>query len=203
MAATIHDWGQAREVSVLFQAWEPAVAILAFPPGTSKSEALKWCPHPRPGKYDKKTQLLRHADVGGVTTSAWRIIHFSWIKEAATFPTIMKMKAYQRPLQTALDDTLGGEQVASFEPRVEVSGGQMPGEVVLPSGRCSPVFVATGLGPDISVLRGEARRFWVSANSAMNPEGPVLRQVRWYELFAMWDYEAKLALTEWSAAERA
>ena len=203
LVASIHHQDEADNVATVFAAWRPAVALLAYPPSVNKRQAIRWLPDLNQDSYRKKIITCSHAQFGGVTSSTWRVVHVSRLSTCETLPSVMKTNFYQRPLQTALDDTVGEERVASFDPREEKGRPSFMGYVTPVHGsRQLEVYSATGLAPDISCLGHEDRHFWVSANSVMRPGGKVLRPVKTHELFAIWDYEGKLESKEWSREYR-
>ena len=73
-------------------------------------------------------------------------------------PPSVTMNQYPRSLQTVLDDTLGCHKVSeSFENEPSSEGsivGQVRGHK---SGNLQPVYSATRLGPDLSIMRGRDR----------------------------------------------
>ncbi|KAL7527269.1 hypothetical protein ACHAXR_004033, partial [Thalassiosira sp. AJA248-18] len=202
MLATVNREDEATLVNRMFDAWQPWIAIIAYPPRLSRSAVLRLGPHLR-SSYEKRTIKCRHTDVGGVTTSSWTLLHFSRLRSQSSRPSLMTMKVYPRPLQTALDDTVGGrwcEHQNSFEPREDLGMNVLGTIVDKRDGIAKSLYSAKKLGPDISTLKGEDRFFWVSAASVMS-KNHVLRRVKIFELFAVWDYEGKLESSEWSHAE--
>ena len=86
-------------------------SCVSFLPTTSFQEAD--CAELVPdtsSKYTKKTYTQNHVQVGGVTVSAWHILH--WIRMTMTtqacWPLLMTMNVYPWTLQITLYDTKSG-----------------------------------------------------------------------------------------------
>ena len=118
-------------------------------------------------------------------------------------PSLMTMKFFPRPLQTALDDTKGGrlrEQIKTFDPQGD-SATETVGTLQAGSSReTRVVYSASEVGPDISKFKAAERCFWVEAATVMSPR-PMIRQVNLEELHGMWDYEGKLELKSWGSTQ--
>ncbi|KAL7466321.1 hypothetical protein ACHAXS_006626, partial [Conticribra weissflogii] len=94
-------------------------------------------------------------------------------------------------LQTALDNTLGSSLGKALFERREDTEGLSVGIVTSLRSTSQLVYSGEHLSPDISKFEHSHRRFWVEANSVWRKQ-PVIRRVTLEELFAIWDYEAKL-----------
>jgi len=121
----------------------------------------------------------------------------------------MMAPQFLRPLQTALQDTLGESALKSvkFEQAstaAPLSGSSITGYVSSEKrGFREPVYDSSGSAPDIGTLPRDNRNFWVAANSVYDPNRKVIRQVSTSELFAIWDYEGKLESRDWNPVTRA
>jgi len=199
---TVHTIEDASLSNQLFDAWKPWVAIFAYPGHLTRREGLQQLLPPPQTSYEKRMITCRHCQVGGVTSSRWHILHLSRLHDHPSRPSLMTMNRYPRPLQTALDDVIGGmmeHQVPSFEVRADV-GNDVIGLVTNRAGIQSHVFSAAGVGPDLATLNKTERFFWVKAASVMSDE-PVLRRVKMHELLSMLDYEGKVEARHWSKSE--
>ena len=202
MLATVCSEEESSLANRMLHAWQPWIVIFAYPPHLSRSRVLRLGPHPR-SSYEKKTIKCRHTDVGGVTNSSWTLLHFSRLHTQPSRPSLMTMNVYPRPLQTALDDTVGGrwcDHQDSFELRDDLGDNVLGTVVDRKDGRTRSLYSADRVGPDISTMAEEDRFFWVSAASVRSKDH-VFRRVKTYELFSIWDYEGKLESVEWSRAE--
>ena len=150
---------------------------------------------------------VKHHEVGGVTPSGWWVVHLSHRHQITSFCSLMTMSNYSRPLQTALDDTVGagvtlGSGTARFEPKAEAS--MLPvGAIGMLRKHRAPkalVFDGEGQGPDLGTLPRKDWYFWVRASSVYSPGKPVLRKIQTYEIFSVWDYEAKQGSKDWKRA---
>jgi len=123
LLSTVCSTADADLVFRMFENWLPWIAIIAFPPHFfSRKQVVDLIPV-TDSKYTKKTYKCRHVQVGGVTVSAWHILHWSRMTTQACRPSLMTMNVYPRTLQTALDDTKGGrlpKQIKSFETRADM-----------------------------------------------------------------------------------
>ena len=202
LLSTVCSTADADLVFRMFENWLPWIAIIAFPPHFSRKQVVDLIPV-TDSKYTKKTYKCRHVQVGGVTVSAWHILHWSRMTTQACRPSLMTMNVYPRTLQTALDDTKGGrlpKQIKSFETRADM-GESIVG--TLQEGGATervPVYSAAKVGPDISEMKMSNRFFWVEAATVMS-KTPMVRQVTIEELHAIWDYEGKLETSRWSKAQ--
>ncbi len=61
------------------------------------------------------------------------------------------------------------------------------------------VYLAQRVGLDILELRSKERHIWVRANLVMRPGGKVIvRPIKIYKLFTMWDYKDKQESQRWT-----
>lgn len=210
MLATIQTDKDAALVNKCFQRWQPWVAIFAIPSTHSRRSMKHLMPSPMPRGYTRKVYHSRgHGQFGGVTTSTWHFVHLASHLVESSRVSLMTMEQYRRPLQTALDDVQSGSKfqgIRSFEMRDDLQGGaaglvHLKGAPNERSGVSELVYCGTGTGPDISMLDRSKLNFWVRANSVFSSE-PVIRQVKFHELFAMWDYEGKNESRNWSEQEK-
>ena len=116
----------------------------------------------------------------------------------------MTAGCYPRPLQTALDDTLGaasGIKVdlleAPSDDRVQSSGVIGHVRVLGSSADPRPLYDASASAPDISILAPDDRYLWVQAESCRCKKGRVVRQLTYSEVLSLWDYEGKLESRHW------
>ena len=201
LLASIHETHDASILAKLFHKWKPAVAILAFPGKLSRRQVLELAPS-HEGFYKQLTLKPHHSNVGGVTATTWHVVHLSRISCGLQGPQSMTMTHYPRTLQTALDDTLGGDHVyQSFESPPSAEGGIVGMVSPYKISSLKPVYSADMLGPDLSLLKAADRFFWVKANSVRSRQ-PVVRLVTIHELHAMWDYEVKLECKHWSVGQK-
>ncbi len=199
VAATIHDKLAADHVRDLFLAWLPAVTILALPGELSRTQVGRLLPQ-LPVGYHQKSFAPRHHKIGGVTTSRWHVIHITRLKDRVSYPSVMTLESYPRPLQTSLDDTAGR---TSRQYRIELSTpssesyDQVKKLMIIPgNSHPTPLVDSNGLAPDLSLLDDASLYFWVRAESVLSNK-KVIRQVSVSELYAIWDYEGKLATSRW------
>jgi hypothetical protein len=114
----------------------------------------------------------------------------------------MTSEVIPRHLQTALSDTYGASQGASFEPRESDTPSEAVGVLLGTSGPTStPVFSGDKLGPDLAQLPFGEVYFWVLAHSVYSKQ-MVLHQARSSELMSVWDYEGKLEAHGWSRMQK-
>ncbi len=121
----------------------------------------------------------------------------------------MTASDYKRPLQTTLDDTLGGLKQNSprFE-RIDKANDHSPrpiGVVKLRDGNTRTVYDGQGLAPDLSRLSPGDRFIWVLAHSVFWSKRSVVRKVESHEILSIWDYEGKIELEglgRWIKASR-
>ena len=202
MLATITNRTDAELVDQCFTRWRPWVAILAFPCGTAQSFVRRHLPSSFSPTYRKKEFFkCFRTQFGGVTSANGHFVHLARRLIEPSLPSLMTMKQYQRPLQTALDDVQSGsraELVRSFDAREDL-GNSIFGTVRFGPGSNNnkPVYTSKGVGPDISLLDDSDIRFWVQADSVFS-KIPVIRKVRWHELLGIWDYEGKMESRRWT-----
>ena len=184
----------------LFKRWEPSIALIACPGNHARGWVThKIKPFRERGQYSLRVIRSIHARFGGVTKAVWFMIVLDRL-ESGKFELMMAQQ-YERPLQSALFDTLGtvGSKPV-FDP-LKLTGkaedaiiGHVRRSKVGPK---RPVYSATGLGPDIGLMSPVDRYFWVNANTVWSKE-KVVRKITTEELFAVWDYEGKLESSHWS-----
>lgn len=145
---------EASAFASVFAVWLPRDAVLVAHGTKSRSEVLKWIPQVS-GRYRMKLSKLSHDKFGGVTSTAWHLVHLSRATEPMTASTLMTEDHYAQTLQASLDDTAAKFRSAySFEP---CAGRDYIGEVrVRDTGALLRTFDADGLGPDLhfSLLLG-------------------------------------------------
>jgi hypothetical protein len=116
------------------------------------------------GFYHKRIITCHHTAVGGVTSVSPHFFHYTQWHNVISYPLLMTRESLPRILQTALSDTHGTSQGASFEPQL----GMNPPEaicVLSSSSRKMPllVFPCDALGPDLSFLPFQDVHIWVQA----------------------------------------
>ncbi|KAL7524488.1 hypothetical protein ACHAWF_000972, partial [Thalassiosira exigua] len=155
--------------------------------------------------YSKLTFKTSHQSVGGVTTSTWNIVCFARNLRLPSKVSLMTTQSYPRPLQTALDDTIGHSSNARSGSEIKTSTKlEEPavGQVQLRSGKTKPLYDGASLAPDLGALEGGDQLIWVRANSVFVCGDHVVRQTGLHELFAMWDYEGKVGLRDLQLKDR-
>ena len=213
MLGTINGAKDAAAVSSLFKKWQPLIAIIAIP-DYIKYDVRMGCFSTillgLASEYNKRKIRLSHSAIGGVTNSVWHVLHLSRrsVLGALTKQALMMAPQFLRPLQTALQDTLGESALKSvkFEQAstaAPLSGSSITGYVSSEKrGFREPVYDSSGSAPDIGTLPRDNRNFWVAANSVYDPNRKVIRQVSTSELFTIWDYEGKLESKNWNPVTR-
>lgn len=199
---TITEESEAELFSKLFNAWLPGDAVVAMHGSVSRSAMLSQLPKPS-SFYKRKFSKATHSAFGGVTTSSWHLIHYSRVRDPITAPALMTREHYAQTLQSSLDDTVARSGEAfTFEPCL---GQQYIGSVRLrKTGASLWVYDADGLGPDLSLIASSRFLFfWVRAATVWSKDKSerVLRPIRLYELFSLWDYEGKMECKFRSFAE--
>jgi len=161
MLATIRDQDMATDAGALFEACCPWIAILALPTELSRRKRIEYSSAVvEPAKrldYNRLTEAevpIRHGEVGGVTSMIWKFTYLTRDLGSLSKEAIMIAPQFQRPLQTALDDTQGppGGKAVVFE---EASDSQSLRSAV--AGFASvkgvvsrvPVYDAKKVGPDL------------------------------------------------------
>lgn len=209
MLGTLLGDKDAVDAAALFKKWQPLIAIFAMPVSTPRHQQNLWLVSIRSGGttvYTKKKFTLSHHAIGGVTSTVWQFVHLSRRSELGDLPmqAIMMAPQFSRPLQTALQDTIGGTKLKSvvFEKTSTVA--PLKGCSILgyassdKRGFRKPVYDSTGSAPDMGALSSEERMIWVSADSVYGKGTKVIRQIESSELFAIWDYEGKYESKNWS-----
>lgn len=212
MLGTINGAKDAAAVSSLFKKWQPLIAIIAIP-DSIKFELRVQCFASIPdgsSEYNKRNIKLSHSAIGGVTNSVWHVLHLSRrsVLGVLTKQALMMAPQFLRPLQTALQDTLGESALKSV--KFEQASTAAPLSVSSITGYVSsekrgfrePVYDSSGSAPDIGTLPRDNRNFWVAANSVYDSNRKVIRQVSTSELFTIWDYEGKLESKNWNPVTR-
>lgn len=208
---TIVSQEDAVDVNLLVEAWKPASIVLATHASIPARSVLAWLTiDPRWGYGDHtRYQHFRctHAEMGGVTRTAWRFYHRS--RECEPYLELslpgMTAGAYPRVLQTALDDTLGppmgNYRLRLSETRQEdgaiglVFGHRIPGGGM-------PVFDSRTLGPDLHVLnRWQRKQIWVRAETVFAKD-PCLRRMSDIEVMSTWDYVDKASRARLNHTDR-
>ena len=199
MLATIRDQDTATDAGALFEAWRPRIAILALPTELSRRKRIEYSSAVvEPAKrldYNRLIEVpIRHGEVGGVTSTIWKFTYLTRDLGSLSKEAIMIAPQFQRPLQTALDDTQGppGGKAVVFE---EASDSQSLRSAV--AGFASvkgvvsrvPVYDAKKVGPDLERLAPPERSIWVLASSVFRKGGKVVRPVNEAEQFSIWDYD--------------
>ncbi|KAL7525888.1 hypothetical protein ACHAXR_001204, partial [Thalassiosira sp. AJA248-18] len=190
----------------LFTLWQPLIAIIAYPGDLNRAQRLQLLSL-RPAGYQRLDLSIQHSVTGGVTQAKWRFVHLSRMEGVSlTEDAIMMAPQYSQAMQTALDDTIGGDAKAvEFETLVEGEpfSKLALARVTLDKGKkMKLLFDSQGLAPDVGHMPVAERYFWVQANSCMSPKKPIRRQIRYHELLGLWDYEGKQESVNWSHHQR-
>ena len=200
----------------MFRAWQPLTAIYAFPPGLSRKQRGQWrqlATGSKRGSADPATysEILvnrKHGYFGGVTQSHWEFAHHTRMRANFTRASIMTARDFDRPLQTALDDTVKGAKGVAFEelsPGEDAQDGRVGYARRHRSTERRPVYDGSGKAPDLGRLRpGSDRRIWVIARSVFAEDTfagrrGCLRQLTDAEVLSVWDYEGKEQPKGWPA----
>jgi hypothetical protein len=199
MFANIHTFNDAKLFASLLERWRPAIAVISAHFGLSKADTISLLPKDVLPIYKKRLVTVPHTAVGGVTVASRRFAHYMrWTD--AIWSLLMTSYVLPWTLQTALADTYGASQGASFEPQAAVIPPEARGVLSSSTGHALlPVYSSNQLGPDLSLIPFKDVLIWVQAYSVFS-KVPVLRQVRVAELFAIWDYEGKLESGSWGRA---
>ena len=123
LLATILSESEARLVGGLFRTWRPLIAIYALKPGLPRKTKSSWLrvaagaedDHEENDEYSVILSDRAHSYFGGVTLARWPIAYLTRSAEGVTRGSIMTACWIDRPLQTALDDTFGGDSHSAFE----------------------------------------------------------------------------------------
>ena len=216
MLSTFLSEREALGVGELFHCWQPLIAIFSFPPRLPRKERKAWLAAATGERFDPSvlarysvTHLdRRHEVFGGVSQARWSFAHYSRVKGGIPRAQIMMASTFSRPLQTALDDTLGGANRAVFDHLGERDSDTSIIGHVRPSGSKEryPVYDAQGLAPDVGNLASTKRQIWVYAESVFGRKGAagkrVVRQIDSSEVLSIWDYEGKLEARRWGTELR-
>lgn len=182
--ATIATEKEAGIAMALICKWNPEVVVIASPTRVSRGDFKKWLPLDPSLYCGLKTTVCKHSEFGGVTTSSWRLCiatrKRSWDLTLAS----MTAGSYPRPLQTALDDTIGSlfKQRGSLELSHSTQS-QLEG---------STIYEASELAPDLSAMtKSEISQVWVRAVSVFS-KAKIVRRMTMLECLAVWDYAGKI-----------
>ena len=207
MLATVSNLEESVDMNKLFYLWKPLICIIAFPVALTRAQRAKFLPT-LPNNYHSKSFLRKHnIDHGGVTLSQWVFVHLSRLHGDIPKEAIMTASTYGRVIQTALDDTVGRHHTrVVLEPLSEDEPPRSDGAIgrirVRAGSDLQLVYDSDGLAPDIGNLPRDQRHLWVRAHSIRSPTEKVLRQITYYELLELWDYEGKLESKFWSREVR-
>ena len=209
MVGSVLNEDEAANSSALFTCWQPLIAIFAMPGHVSRRKRASWfssiLQSEGTGYYVKKDVNLTHHAIGGVTTTQWHFVHLarqSTLGDSSK-QAIMMPPQFSRPLQTALQDTIGGSKLKSVVIEEASTAAPLQGCSIVGyasskrKGFRRPVYDGAGHAPDIGALPRSERMFWVTADSVYNQGTKVTRQVEMSELFAIWDYEGKYESKNW------
>jgi hypothetical protein len=201
MFANIHTSDNAKLFASLFACWRPAIAVISMHAGLLKADTISLLPKDVLPIYMKRLVTVPHTAVGGVTVASRRFAHYMRWTDAILWPSLMTSYVLPQTLQTALADTYGASQGASFEPRAAMILPEVRGVLSSSTGHALlPVYSSNQLGLDLPLIPFKDVLIWVQAHSVFL-KVPVLWQVRVAELFAIWDYEGKLESGSWSHAQ--
>ncbi len=211
MLSTIRSEREALGVGELFHLWQPLIAILSFPPRLPRKEKTRWLQNatgshlhpPREPIYSLTWIDRDHTYFGGVTVARLSFAHYTRVTGGISRSLIMTARQFRRPLQTALDDTLGPPRNVVFEklePNNEMV--RVVGSVTTKRGQSTLVYGADGLAPDLGALPADKRHIWVQADSVFSPprgghRPKCVRRINNAELLAAWDYEGKFEARNW------
>ena len=152
--ATIREDAEAAMVAKLFNFWQPKVALLALPVSLTRSQVRRYYTYLDQLSYAPSRCTLSHRAMGGVTQSRWRFLRMT--KRATGFSPekIMTEDSYARPLQTALDDTVGKSPhrhtLEAFSPEESLVNHNAWGRVQVPPHKgWRLVFNSDGLAPHL------------------------------------------------------
>ena len=214
LLATLSSEEEAHLAGRLFHLWRPLIAIYAPTPGLPRKTKSQWLEtaaglghSPDLSDLYSATFVDRpHSYFGGVTLARGSFAYYTRSTEGVSRASIMTAQQFDRPLQTALDDTLGGQKGAVFEglPSGEDARDGRVGRAKHGKGMTwQPVYDGRAKAPDIgSSPPDEGRRIWVIANTVFatrlyaNREG-CLRQINDAEVLSLWDYEGKESTKWW------
>ena len=212
LLATIRGGIDAQLVETCFLRWQPLITIVALPASSSRKERTQWTRFGTTSSfrntYHRRDLHCKHHDIGGVTDTAWYFVHFTKSLVHSNSRAVMMAPEFPRSLQTALHDTIGGHKGRPlvFEKAATAAkseGINVVGQVsILRQMTQTPVYDASGLGPDLSQMSIKDRNnVWVQAISVYGlkeKSKKVLRRIDLTELFALWDYEGKAESEGWS-----
>ena len=140
--ATIMNNDEADDLLALIRQWQPMTVMAYFHDAVSTSKRRNCMSYRLP---------CDHGSFGGVTNSRW---HLHLRHRSNTHPHLsverMTSSFYQRPFQTALDDTEGPSKYKSFEVASGIK--DIVGLVVDKAGVKHPVYDSNGLAPNLAAL---------------------------------------------------
>ena len=121
--ATLFTEEDACLVGRMFHMWRPLIAIYAPRLGLPQTARDRWLAAAAGSEFSPNTSdsysatLVDrpHSYFGGVTLACRTLAHYTRMSEWSTHSSIMTTSQFDRPLQTALDDTKGGRRRAKFE----------------------------------------------------------------------------------------
>jgi hypothetical protein len=108
---TIRGENNAQDAGMLFERWQPLIAIIALPSTLSRFKRNTYSsfnkgPFKQDG-YKRRDIKIFHSSVGGMTESEWHFVHLNRLETELSKEAVMMAPQFLRPLQTALDDTRG------------------------------------------------------------------------------------------------
>ena len=192
--ATVMTDAEADDLHMLIQQWQPLIIMSYFHTAVS-TDKRRMCinTHTFEGSYTHKLKC-NHNAFGGVTNSNWFIIvQYRSAEQSRLSINGMTSSLYPRPLQTALDDTVGPTRYKNFE---IVNGDKnIAGMVTYYNNNQYKVYDANGLGPNLACLStDEIDNLWVRTKSVFS-KAPVVRRTKLLEVLAIWDYAGKIRYT--------
>lgn len=206
--STIDSKDQWDAVVSLLNEWKPSMCLIVWNRNALTRRANHvWPEGMKRGGYAYRQEWLNHSQFGGVTTSCWRMKFISRMSTVNLSIDDLTATMYARSLQTALDDTVGSERGNHcYHVGGKVSdklddGVEVIGSVYTNGEGVRPVYAATGLLLDFSLMKKEERRnLWVECKSVFSTKG-VLRRIRTLELLSAWDYAGKICYSGMTDAE--
>ena len=208
LLATLLLEAEARLAGGLFRAWRPLIAIYALKTGLPNKTKSCWLhiaagaedDHEENDEYSVILSDRAHSYFGGVTLARWPIACLTRSMEGVTRGSVMTARQIDRPLQTALDDTVGGDNHAAFD-EIPPGDDSRDGRIGYARRRgvkeWRPVYDGRRKAPDIGSLDPLAgRRIWVVAGTVFGTKSYAgregcLRQLTHEEVLSVWDYEGK------------
>lgn len=90
--------------TTLMRHWKPVQALVMLDGGFSRPKVLKNLPA-LDSLYSHKLSKARHVNFGGVPSSQWHVIHYSWVGKCLTASQLMTVEHDFQVLQSYLDNT--------------------------------------------------------------------------------------------------